>query len=98
MGSGNEIPVTPVKGYQQQTQQKLDEVNINKEIEERLLRRLDDLFAMAAMPNIEPDMRWLNIAKTHFQEGFMAMNRALMKPQRISLPEDAPADEQKQKP
>lgn len=34
------------------------------------------------------DPRWVNIARTHFQEGFMALNRAVFQPQRISLPED----------
>jgi hypothetical protein len=34
------------------------------------------------------DQRWLAIARTHFQEGFMALNRAVFQPQRIKLPED----------
>lgn len=35
------------------------------------------------------DPRWLAVAKTHFEQGFMALNRAVFQPQRISLPEDA---------
>lgn len=34
------------------------------------------------------DPRWLAIARTHFQEGFMALNRAVFQPTRIKLPED----------
>lgn len=34
------------------------------------------------------DQRWLAIARTHFQEGFMALNRAMFQPTRIKLPED----------
>lgn len=35
------------------------------------------------------DQRWIAIARTHFQEGFMALNRAVFQPQRIELPEDS---------
>lgn len=35
------------------------------------------------------DQRWLAVARTHFQEGFMALNRAVFQPQRIKLPEDS---------
>lgn len=34
------------------------------------------------------DQRWLAVARTHFQEGFMALNRSVFQPQRIKLPED----------
>lgn len=34
------------------------------------------------------DQRWIAVARTHFQEGFMALNRAVFQPQRIRLPED----------
>ena len=34
------------------------------------------------------DKRWLAIAQTHFNEGFMALARAVFQPQRIKLPED----------
>lgn len=34
------------------------------------------------------DSRWIAIARGHFQEGFMALNRAVFQPQRIRLPED----------
>lgn len=34
------------------------------------------------------DPRWVAIARTHFQEGFMALNRAVFQPGRVKLPED----------
>ena len=34
------------------------------------------------------DPYWLMIARQHFAEGFMALNRAVFQPQRIKLPED----------
>ena len=73
----------PVHGYTSQIDENVQMVNINKRDEEMLLRSLD-LYAMN--PNV--DKRWLSIARTHFEQGFMALNRSIFKPQRIRLPED----------
>ena len=73
----------PVYGYTSQIDENLQMVNINKRDEEMLLRSLD-AYAM----NSEVDRRWLSIAKTHFEQGFMALNRSIFKPQRIKFPED----------
>ena len=73
----------PVAGYTAQIDENVQMVNMNKRDEEKLLRSLD-LYAM----NPEVDRRWLAIAKTHFEQGFMALNRSIFKPQRISLPDD----------
>jgi hypothetical protein len=78
--------VTPVKGYTAQPQWKLDAVNYNKETEERILRDLETLGSNG--PAAGFDKRWLAIAKTKFEEAFMAYNRAIMSPQRIKLPGD----------
>jgi hypothetical protein len=85
-------PVTPVKGYTAQSKGALRLVNENKEIEERVLRRLDHLATVKATEggDLDIDGRWLAIARTHIQEAFMAANRAIMNPQRIKLPEDGP--------
>ena len=72
----------PVAGYKPQSTEAVAQVNLNKQTEERLLRTIDLLLSTSA------DKRWLSIARTHFEEGFMAMNRAIFKPGRISLPED----------
>lgn len=73
----------PVSGYTTQIDENVQMVNLNKRDEERILRSID-LYAM----NPEVDKRWLAIAKTHIEQGFMAMNRAIFKPQRIRLDGD----------
>lgn len=73
----------PVKGYTSQSDAKVDLVNINKQVEERLLRQMDTL-----KDNPEVDQRWLAIARTGIEKSFMALNRAIFQPQRITLPED----------
>ena len=93
----------PVSGYTAQPDAKVALVNRFKEMEERLLRELDALASswtdadgtVKAGPIIfQPlggptyDQRWIAIARTHFNEGFMALNRAVFQPQRIKLPED----------
>lgn len=72
----------PVAGYVSQTNEAVQMVNLNKQAEERILRDID-LYGM----NPDVDKRWLAIARTHIEQGFMAMNRAIFKPQRIELPE-----------
>lgn len=34
------------------------------------------------------DQRFVSMAVSHFQEGFMCLNRAIFQPTRIKLPED----------
>lgn len=83
----------PVSGYTAQPDAKVALVNEFKADEERLLRKLDWLKPTAdaninAIRWVETDPRWVAVARTHFQEGFMALNRAVFQPQRIKLPED----------
>lgn len=73
----------PVAGYKSQTPEAVDQVNANKYLEEVVLRVLDDLNGREGT-----DLRWLGIARTHIEQGFMAMNRAVFRPGRITLPED----------
>lgn len=71
----------PVAGYQPQTEERVELVNKHKDLEERLLRHLEVLSG-----TVEP--RWAAIAKNHFEQGFMALNRAVFRPSRVKLPED----------
>lgn len=65
--------------------------NFNKGMEEGVLLHLD---ALAAIPDI--DQRWLAIGRTHIEQAFMAINRAILKPQRISAHnEDSRVTEEK---
>lgn len=70
----------PVSGYADQSGDNVSKVNLNKELEEIVLQRLDELFHEG-----KHDIRWLSIAKTEIQNGFMAMNRAIFQPKRIDL-------------
>jgi hypothetical protein len=72
----------PVAGYKPQSEEAVAYVNTNKLLEEELLRRLDAMGTAF-------DKRWLAIARTHIEQGFMAMNRAVFQPARVKLPGDA---------
>lgn len=78
----------PVAGYRPQSDEAVKLVNSNKVLEEHVLRQLDEL---AMREDI--DKRWLAIARTHVEEGFMAMNRAVFQPDRIRLPHEERGDE-----
>jgi hypothetical protein len=73
-------PGLPVKGYVAQAQDAVDTVNLNKEIEEWLLRHIELI-----SDELPIDERWLSVARAHFEEGFMALNRAIFRPKRIKL-------------
>jgi hypothetical protein len=70
----------PVAGYRPQSLAAIDLVNANKAAEEATLRLLDHL---ATLP--ETDKRWLAIGRTAIENGFMAANRSVFRPARISL-------------
>jgi hypothetical protein len=73
----------PVAGYQPQSTERVDRVNVHKVLEERILRVIDELQSSGA-----GDPRWLAIARTDLEKGFMALNRAVFQPARIKLPGD----------
>jgi hypothetical protein len=69
---------TPIKGYSAVSTKSANSVNINKQLEEQLLQRIEFLES-------DVDKRCLAIAKTELQSAFMWLNRAIFKPQRITL-------------
>lgn len=79
----------PVAGYRPQSTGAVQYVNGNKQDEERILRKMDDL-----RDNGEVDQRWLAIARTQMEQAFMAFNRAIFKPDRVGLPEDISSQQQ----
>lgn len=60
-------------------------VNEFKRDEERLLRKIDALGSQGPGEPfaVQHDPRWAAIARTHIQEGFMALNRAVFQPKRL---------------
>ena len=61
----------PVHGYKPQLGDAVDAVNLNKLIEERILRRLDDMQGLVGI-----DQRWLALGRTHIEQAFMAIMRS----------------------
>jgi hypothetical protein len=67
-----------VKGYTDQPTSKVDLVNRNKVLEEKVLRVLDELKL-----TYDVDLRWLATGRTEIEKGFMAVNRAIFQPKRL---------------
>lgn len=65
-----------VTGYRKQRPSELELVNENKSLE----NVVGDQVAKV-MGTLGVDKRWAAIARTHFQEGFMALNRAVFQPE-----------------
>ncbi len=75
-----ELPIvgSPVKGYTDQSKERVALVNHNKKLEELCLRRIDELRAQGGH-----DPRWLAMAKTDMERAFMCLNRAVFQPERV---------------
>ena len=74
----------PVHGYVAQPKAAIDLVNTLKLAEESLLRMIDEMRDKGH----QYDQRWLAIARTQFEQAYMALNRAIFKPERAKLPGD----------
>lgn len=70
----------PIAGYLPQSDDNVSLVNENKRMEEVILQALD---ALKDRPGI--DLRWLAIGRTSVEQGFMAINRAVFRPERVKL-------------
>jgi hypothetical protein len=73
--------IPAIKGYRPLQPEMIELANKNKLIEELVLRQLDQ--HLRAHDSQEIDQRWVALARTHLQMGFMALNRAVFKPARI---------------
>jgi hypothetical protein len=70
----------PVAGYRPQSEEAVARVNACKLVEESVLRILDEL-----AERDDVDKRWLSVGRTHLEQGFMAINRSIFRPDRIAL-------------
>jgi ABC-type molybdenum transport system ATPase subunit/photorepair protein PhrA len=68
----------PVHGYRPQSASAVELVNDNKLLEELVLQRLDHLDSLSV-----GERRWMVIARSHIEQGFMALNRAIFQPERV---------------
>jgi hypothetical protein len=73
----------PVSGYHPQSDDAVNLVNWNKQLEESVLRTLDGLATRDWI-----DKGWLAIGRAAIEQGFMAMNRAVFQPTRVKLDGD----------
>jgi len=71
----------PVYGYTSQSEKNTRIVNQHRILEEHLLRLMDEYVKMKD----DVDQRWLAIARTDIEKGFMALNRSIFKPQRFDV-------------
>ncbi len=74
-----------ITGYRELSQAEIAAMNHVKEIEQSLLKMIGD-FEIHVGEDIKPDHRWLAIARTDLQKGFMALGRAIARPD--GYPED----------
>lgn len=65
-----------IKGYRELSQEEIDAMNAIKMKAAEIGSLIDSLGA-----NPDTDGRWLSIAKTDLQKGFMALTRAVAKPE-----------------
>lgn len=78
VSDGVEHKPLPVSGYTPQSNANIELVNRNKDVEELVLRIIDDL----DKGDRDVDPHWLEVGRTHIEQGFMALNRAIMQPKR----------------
>lgn len=78
-----EVAGLPVAGYKPtQSQGAIDSVNRVKQIEEQVLRLLDELKAG------DVDQRWLATGRTDIEKGFSCVCRSIFQPGRVRLDGD----------
>lgn len=72
----------PVSGYRSQSAENVALVNEMKQLEERVLRKLDEMQGMGV------DQRWLATGRTQLEKAFMSINRSVFQPSRVMLDEE----------
>jgi hypothetical protein len=65
-----------ITGYRELSQQEIDDMNAVKAMARDVGAMIDELEQNKGL-----DQRWVAIAKTHLQQGFMAATRAIAQPE-----------------
>lgn len=68
-----------IKGYRDLTVEEIATMNRLKELESLVLDIVDE------MKERDFGQRWVGIGLTHIEQGFMALNRSVAKPQRVKV-------------
>jgi hypothetical protein len=67
--------MSKIKGYRELTEQDIEQINDMKDLEQVLLTCIN------AMSKVQEfDQRWVSIGRTHIEQGFMALVRAIARP------------------
>lgn len=66
-----------IDGYRELSEETLEAINATKRWE----NELGDFIAALRQSELSPDPKFTSVAVTHFQQGFMALTRALAKPE-----------------
>lgn len=66
-----------ITGYRDFTQEEIDQINVIKQAGNTLETMIT---YMQTSDTLKVDQRWLSIAKTHLQQGLMALTRSVAKP------------------
>jgi hypothetical protein len=70
-----------IKGYRELSQEEIDLMNEVKTKAAEVGDLVAKLTASGTTQDNAPDLRWVNIGKTDLQKGFMALTRAIAKPE-----------------
>ena len=65
----------PITGYRDLTAEEIETINKLKAMEIEILKFIEGTLEWSAS-----DLRWTHIGKTHIQQGFMALVRAVARP------------------
>lgn len=72
----------PIRGYRQLTPNEVALINDIKQFASKVGAALDDIESAESIAlGIDADKRWLAIGRTQLQQGFMAVIRAIAKPE-----------------
>lgn len=66
----------PIKGYRELSQAEIETINTIKHVGDRV----GDVLESMVQEGTKYDQRWVSIARTHLQQGFMALTRAVAQP------------------
>jgi hypothetical protein len=67
--------MSEIKGYRELSSEELEVINLIKAVADEI-----GLFVDKVMENDDTDKRWVSIARTDLQTGFMALIRSIAKP------------------